>query len=125
MSITFSTIKIKKGELGKASTLPIIDNQLNLQTNSKSSLGPYENQFIGYGYVKNAYPYTYQDNYTRTLKECDEEVIILENEYMKATFLKNYGGRLWSLYDKLNQQELLYVNDVLKNANLAVRNAWF
>ena len=31
---------------------------------------------------------------------------------------------MWSLYDKVNQKELLYVNDVIRPSNLAVRNAW-
>lgn len=35
------------------------------------------------------------------------------------------GGRLWSLYDKDNKHELLYVNPVFQPGNLGLRNAWF
>ena len=49
----------------------------------------------------------------------------MENEYLKATFIPEIGGRLWSLYNKKADRELLYVNKVFQPANLALRNAWF
>ncbi|MEG0578614.1 MAG: DUF5107 domain-containing protein [Niameybacter sp.] len=52
------------------------------------------------------------------------EVVHLENDYLKATFIPGLGGRLWSLYDKVARRQLLYVNDVIRPSNLAVRNAW-
>lgn len=50
---------------------------------------------------------------------------MLENDYLKAVFLPEYGGRLWELWDKKKGRDLLYTNDVLQFRNLAVRNAWF
>ena len=50
---------------------------------------------------------------------------MLENDCLKAVFVTELGGRLWSLYDKKNKRELLYKNDVFQPANLALRNAWF
>ena len=35
------------------------------------------------------------------------------------------GGRLYSLFDKENQQELLFTNPILQFANLSILNAWF
>mgnify|MGYP002513697702 CR=1 FL=1 len=34
------------------------------------------------------------------------DAAILENEYLKATFVTELGGRLWSLYDKKEEREL-------------------
>ena len=50
---------------------------------------------------------------------------VLENETLRATFLLELGGRLWSLYHKPSGRELLSVNPVFQPANLAIRNAWF
>ena len=50
---------------------------------------------------------------------------MLENEYLKATFLPEVGGRLISLFYKPLERELLHRNPVFQPANLAIRNAWF
>jgi hypothetical protein len=51
--------------------------------------------------------------------------VVLENDILKATFMPVSGGRLWSLYHKPEQRELLNRNPVFQPANLANRNAWF
>jgi len=70
-------------------------------------------------------PHRLQDDYDRTKKERDFKVAILENEILRATFLIELGGRLWSLIHKPTSRELLYVNSVFQPGNLAIRNAWF
>ena len=50
---------------------------------------------------------------------------MLENDVLRATFLLDLGGRLWSLVHKPTGRELLYRNPVFQPANLALRNAWF
>jgi hypothetical protein len=80
---------------------------------------------IRYGRVSSILPYTIQDRYTRDRLHRDFRVAILENENLKATFLLEFGGRLWSLYHKSARRDLLYVNPVFQPANLALRNAWF
>ena len=82
-------------------------------------------QNIGYGYLPNILPYTMQDGYGREQKPKAFKVAILENDYLKATFLLDYGGRLWSLFHKPSGRDLVTVNPVFQPANLALRNAWF
>lgn len=77
------------------------------------------------GYVPDYLPYTVQDGYTRERRMTDLKVAVLENEVLRATFLLDYGGRLWSLFHKPSNRELLFVNSMLQPANLAMRNAWF
>ncbi len=77
------------------------------------------------GYLPDYLPYTMQDGYTRQRQMADVKVAVLENEVLRATFLLEYGGRLWSLLHKPTGRELLYVNPILQFANLAMRNAWF
>lgn len=57
--------------------------------------------------------------------KCGIKAAVIENDHLKAVFLPELGGRLWSLYDKDLQRELLYVNPVFQPGNLGLRNAWF
>ena len=81
--------------------------------------------FIGEGEVCSALPYTMQAFYDRELKTKTYRAAVLENEFLKAIFLPELGGRLWSLYDKKRGRELVYRNRAVIFANLALRNAWF
>lgn len=78
-----------------------------------------------YGRWRGILPYTLQDGYNRERRQQAVRVAVLENEHLRAAFLLEYGGRLWSLFDKANSRELLAINRVLQPANLALRNAWF
>ncbi len=80
---------------------------------------------IGYGHISSILPYTLQDGFDRQLRPAEFRVAVLENELLQATFLLDYGGRLWSLIHKPSGRELLEVNPVFQLANLAIRNAWF
>lgn len=77
------------------------------------------------GRLQSCLPYTLQDGYGRDLHPSALRTAVLENELLRASFLLDFGGRLWSLYHKQAQRELLHANPVLQPANLAVRNAWF
>jgi hypothetical protein len=70
-------------------------------------------------------PHRLQDDYDRTRNERAFRSVVLENEILRATFLTELGGRLWSLFHKPSNRELLYVNPVFQPGNLAIRNAWF
>lgn len=110
---------------GGPSELPDLLGEQILQNQLEFQLGEEEEIFEGYGCLPNAYPYRLYNRYNRELKETAVKTIILENAYLKAVFLPEYGGRLWELWDKENGRNLLYTNDVIQLANLAVRNAWF
>ncbi len=84
-----------------------------------------EKRYIGKGMISTMLPYKIQDGYDRDKKDRIFKAAIVENDYLKAVFLPEFGGRLWSLYDKKNERELLYVNPVFQPGNLGLRNAWF
>lgn len=96
-----------------------------LATHFDNSISPPDRKYFGYGGYLHILPYTMQDVYDRTRKPRSFRVAILENDFLKAIFLLELGGRLWSLYHKPTQRELLDVNPVFQPANLALRNAWF
>jgi tetratricopeptide (TPR) repeat protein len=74
---------------------------------------------------KRSLPYQIQDRYDRNREEQEIPAIIMENDYLKATFLPTLGGRLISLIDKENDRELLYCNTSLQACNLSNLDAWF
>lgn len=69
-------------------------------------------------------PYKMQDRYSRKRIPVHQKALVLENEYLKATFWPENGGKLYSLYDKVLGRELLLANPVYQPGNLATRNAW-
>ena len=107
------------------STLPSISENLRLTfMQDEFELDEEDGLFVNYGMVDYGFPYKVQDNYTRELREKEQVTIVLENEYLKATFLPQFGGKLHSLFDKEAQKELLFVNSVVRPCHLGVRNAW-
>ena len=117
--------KMRVSSLGEESCVPDLSGEVIIQNQLKFCLGEEDEIYEGYGRVKNAYPYRQRNCYNRMLKEQEVLTAVLENRYLKAVFLPEYGGRLWELWDKENGKNLLYTNDVIRFSNLAVRNAWF
>ena len=70
------------------------------------------------------YPYRLQDQLTGKRSITPHEAVILENEYLRLTFLPDFGCRLYSAYDKLLDREIFYKNDCIKPALIAIRGAW-
>lgn len=70
------------------------------------------------------YPYTMLDNLTdqRALKTY--RAIYLENKYLKITILPQLGGHVYSVYDKIDDREVLYRNHVVKYGLVGPRGAW-
>ena len=112
-------------DLGEESCVPDLLGERILQNSLKFYLDETDEIYEGYGKVADSYPYRQRNNYKRQLKEKQIRTAVLENNQLKAVFLPDYGGRLWELWDKNENRNLLYTNDVLQFSNLAVRNAWF
>lgn len=127
MSLVFEKIKIIGANLGAENCLPDIKNNAYIQAKIAVSerVSAQDGTWIGKGMIDTILPYQMQDGYDRTRKERSFDAAILENEYLKATFIPELGGRLWSLYDKKADRELLYVNPIFQPCNLGLRNAWF
>ncbi len=70
------------------------------------------------------YPYTMQDDLSRTKADRTYKALFLENEYLKVTCLPELGGRLHSVFDKTERKEMFHLNDVIKPGMIAMRGAW-
>lgn len=124
-TISFGTQSIQMGKLNAESSVPDLIGGLILQNELEFHLEEGDEIFGGYGRRKNSYPYRQFSCYSRELEISEVKTAVLENDYLKAGFLPELGGRLWYLWDKEKNRNLLYTNDVIRFSNLAVRNAWF
>jgi tetratricopeptide (TPR) repeat protein len=72
------------------------------------------------------YPYTILDWDSRARKPVPVlyESLVLENEYLRAEFLPELGGRIWSAYDKVAGRELFYHTSVIKPGRYNQRGGW-
>lgn len=122
-SLTFEKMHIPGSHLGPDSAYPILYKQKMFE--KTSILDESEGLYINYGNILHMLPYTSQDDYDRSETEQVFDVAVLENRFLKATFVPALGGRMWSLYDKVNQRDLIINNPVFRPCNFAVRNAWF
>ncbi len=118
-------ITLPSAEFNGNGSLPSISQKLRLSdVKDVFELDEADGLYVNYGMVDYAFPYKTQDNYGRELHNREYTAVVLENEYLKAVFLIELGGRLYSLFDKIRQRDLLFVNSVIRPCNLAVRNAW-
>ena len=117
---------ISSSAFGRPNNLPSLFAGGNLRNSVDMSEADEDLQRASeYGRVPSIAPYSLQDGYTRELHDGETPVAILENAHLRATFLLGWGGRLWSLVHKATGRELLFTNDRIQLANLALRNAWF
>lgn len=121
---TYGKQVIPTTDLNGESSLPPIAGMKNVQQQTKTELDEDDELYVGYGFVNSSFPYRLQDCYSRGLEKREVRTVVLENEYLRATFLPDWGGRLWSLYDLKADRELTFANPVIRPCNLAIRNAW-
>ncbi len=129
MTLTFKKKAFDAAWMGKANVIPSIQPFYKEKEDPKVTVADgfrkEEGEWVYRGAIHTILPYTVLDQYDRNIEKRDMDVAILENEYLRATFMLDLGGRLWSLYSKTENRELLYENPVYQPANLALRNAWF
>lgn len=128
MTKCYSAPFIMKGaSMGRETPLPDIKNvsYIHAAIATTENVPEHAKTYINKGMISTMLPYTQQDGYDRNRTEKSYTSVVIENEHLKAIFLPELGGRLWSLFDKDAQKELLYRNPVFQPGNLALRNAWF
>ena len=119
-------LTIPGAPLGAENPLPFFrDPQVNQDVAVDESLPAEKRRYLGWETGFRVLPYRMQDEYTRQREPLQFRSIVLENEFLTATFLPELGGRLISLVYRPLKRELLHRNPVFQPANLAIRNAWF
>ena len=121
--LRFESFTVPGRRIGKSSWFPAVRELIKSEISAE--LDEDDGLFIGYGMMSDGLPYTLQDDYDTPWEELTFQAAILENQYLQAIFLPELGGRLWSLYDKEHQRDLILKNTAFIPCNLAIRNAWF
>ena len=127
MAVKMETLRMPAANMGRLNPMPDIKNVSYIHAGYEmtAKIREEEKTYIGKGMIPTILPYQLQDGYDRDKQMRDFKAAVIENDHLKAVFLPELGGRLWSLYDKDLDRELLYVNPVFQPGNLGLRNAWF
>ena len=70
-------------------------------------------------------PYPVYEDYDREVRPAELDVLVMENDRLRATIAPTLGGRLLELRDLAADRDLVFRNPVFQPANLASLNAWF
>ncbi len=123
-TLTQTRLQVLAADMNGESTLPLLYDTTLPKDPRQTLLDEDDGLFIDYSGVRSAFPYKAQDCYSRELTRDGLDAVVLENDHLRATFVPELGGKLWSLYDKDEDKELLFANHVFRPAYLALRNAW-
>ncbi len=117
---------IPAANLGPENPLPVISDAADLHSRIKTAPSFHEEdkENLGWGFPPSILPYRFQDGFNRDRKPRAFRAAVLENEHLRAVFLPELGGHLWSLVSKDSGEELLSSNPVFQPCNLALRKAW-
>ena len=121
--LRFENLTLPGRKLGKCTWFPAVRELIKSEISA--DLDENDGLFIGDGMLPDSMPYTMLDKYDTPIENLTFQTSILENQYLKAVFLPELGGRLWSLYDKEHQRDLILSNTAFLPCNLGIRNAWF
>lgn len=122
--MSMTTLPIPYAQIGE-DPIPVVDSLLEEPFELDEQLPDSIREGASFGRPRSMHPYLMQNRYDRNRVETDLDCIVLENEHLRAGFLPQLGGRLWSLIDLVSGRELLYRNAAIQPTNLALRNAWF
>lgn len=125
--VTFSELTMPSANLGPLNPMPDIKNVSYIHAGYELTdrISEEEKTHIGKGMIPTMLPYRMQDGYNREKLPHTFRTAVVENDFIRAVFLPELGGRLYSLTEKKKNRELLYTNPVFQPGNLGLRNAWF
>lgn len=72
----------------------------------------------------NIYPYFSFNQYSHTGIDEEWNVIRLENDYIEVSILPEVGGKIWGAIEKSTGRDFIYLNQVKKFRNIALRGPW-
>ena len=70
------------------------------------------------------YPYSRIDGFSHTGQPEKWKMVKLENDYIEVYILPEMGGKVWGAIDKTTGKDFIYMNDVVKFRDVAMRGPW-
>jgi hypothetical protein len=124
--LRIETTVLPGSQLGPQNPLPFFrDQNVDRTVTIDESMPDEKRKYFGWQAGQRVLPYRMQDQYNRQRSDYPMKVAVLENDFLKATFWLELGGRLMSLIYKPLGRDLVYTNQAFQPANFALRNAWF
>ncbi|MDL2296211.1 DUF5107 domain-containing protein, partial [Lachnospiraceae bacterium OttesenSCG-928-E19] len=127
MAISIDSMKLSRNIVAHTNPLPYFRDEKKHETPKKNNTLQKEDlDHFGYEMAFRILPYQKRDRYMQDSQQISATSIILENDFLMASFLPEYGGRLYSLYDKQNKKELLFSPSSISPSSLSSSgDAWF
>jgi Domain of unknown function (DUF5107) len=69
-------------------------------------------------------PWRLQDDWGCEQEIQNVSVLVLENEYLRASIVPQWGGKIWSLFDKTLNRHMFFKNPAHQPGNIGYRKAW-
>lgn len=124
-TLKIELIEMPAALIGPENPLPQFREQNpDIKFKCDDSISEDDRRYMGWEASFRVLPHRMQDTYGCDRKPHKFTAAILENEYIRATTLPEFGGRLISLIDKKSGIELLEPISHIQPANIALRNAW-
>ncbi|MFI9050754.1 DUF5107 domain-containing protein [Streptomyces sp. NPDC053427] len=127
-SVRRTTLTLPAAPIGPDNPLPALRagrDPHRIETPGDAGLPAAMARQLGYQPLRSILPTRQRDDYGRDRRGTDLDALVLENDRLRATVLPGLGGRVYSLYHKPTDRELLYRNPVFQPANFALNGAWF
>ena len=70
------------------------------------------------------YPHAVIESISDEKKDKEYNAVFLENQYLKIMILPELGGRIQRAYDKIQQRDFVYYNQVIKPALVGLTGPW-
>ena len=69
-------------------------------------------------------PWRLQEDWGCERNRTEVDVIVLENDALRAAITPQWGGKVWSLYHKGHKRQMLFNNPAHQPANIGYLKAW-
>ena len=69
-------------------------------------------------------PWRVQNDWGCEQNQTEVDVMVLENEHLRAAITTQWGGKIWSAYHKGHKKQLFFNNPAHQPANIGYLKAW-
>lgn len=126
MKAYLSTLRLPGTLVYGSNPLPIFrDPVKDKASKSDGTLTEEEMKNLGNETGYRVLPYRLYDKYNRDKHMIELKTVVLENDLIRAEFLPEQGGRLYSMVNKKTGKDVFLRNPVYQPANLGIVDAWF
>ena len=126
MKAYLSTLQLPGTLVHGSNPLPIFrDPVKDKASKSDGTLTEEEMKHLGSETGYRVLPYRLYDKYDRDKHMVELKTVVLENDLVRAEFLPEQGGRLYSMVNKKTGKDVFLRNPVYQPANLGIVDAWY